>query len=181
MSSSLLLVWLGLALLGGGAVFLLAGRIGVRRRPTLVASLLTAIAVLALLFVLRTSLKPRHVELHITRPEGGAIVEGYKLRVEGTAKPAEALVTLAVRSEKDQTWWVQDLVRPDPVSGRWSIESYLGTPNEGRGEHYYLVALASADGPFTSFLLGRRLSTGMKLRTIPPWNQSEPIVVWRRH
>ncbi|HEX5715229.1 MAG TPA: hypothetical protein VF179_03655 [Thermoanaerobaculia bacterium] len=158
----------------------MAGWIGVGRRPTLVASLLATIAVLALLFFLRTSLRPRAVELHITRPEGGAIVEGFKLRVEGTANPTEALVTLAVRSEKDKTWWVQDLVRPDPVSGRWAIKSHLGTPTEGKGENYYLVVLASADMPLTNFLLGRRLRTGMRLQSIPPWNQSKPLVVWRQ-
>lgn len=181
MSFTLLLIWAGLAFLGGGAVFLLAERIGMRRRPTWAAGLLAAAAVLILLSILlRTSSEPRPVHLQILRPPNGLTIEGHKLRIEGTANPAGALVTVVIRAETAEGWWVQDLVRPDPVSGRWSIEGFLGTPAEGGGENYSLVALASAEDPFTRFLLGRRLRAGMVVRTIPLWNQSEPVVVRRR-
>ncbi len=174
------LAWLGLALLSGGLVIALSGSIGLRRRPSWVAGLLAFAAILSASLVLHTGFRPRPVEVRITRPSNGAKAAGYKLRVEGTARPSRVLVTLVVRSESDDRWWVQDVVQPDPATGRWAIESYLGTPEQGGGENFYIVALASADGPLTNFLLSRRLRPGMVVRAMPRWNQAEPLVVRRR-
>jgi hypothetical protein len=173
------IAWLVLALAAGALTFALARRLGLGPRLGLALALLGASAGFAALYLYSTEAQPRKVDLAIRQPKNGARVEGNRLRVEGVARPASSLVTLVVRSESDERWWVQDVVRPDPQSGLWLIDAYLGTPTEGVRQSFTIVALASDDGVLLNVLAGRRLSRGMTLATVPLWNRSSPCVVWR--
>lgn len=173
------MVWFALALAAGGLTFALARRLGLRRWPGAALALLGAGAGFASLYLFSTEAQPRKAVVTIRQPPNGTRVAGYRLRVEGVARPADSLVTLVVRSETDEHWWVQDVVRPDPQSGLWSIDAYLGTPTQGVRQSFTILALASADGTLFNLLTGRRLSRGMTWWTVPLWNRSPPQVVWR--
>lgn len=173
------IAWFALALAAGALTFALARHLGLGRWLALALALLGASAGFASLYLFSTEAQPQKVDLTIQRPRNGARVEGYRLRVEGVARPASSLVTLLVRSESDERWWVQDVVRPDPQSGLWQIDAYLGTPKEGVRQSFTILALASNDGVLFNVLAGRRLLRGMTLETVPLWNRSPPCVVWR--
>jgi len=173
------IAWCMLALAAGGLTFALSRRLSLHRRLVLALALLVAGAVFASLYLFGIEARPRRVEVAIRQPTNGTRVEGHRLRVEGVVRPASSLVTLVMRSESDEHWWVQDVVRPDPQSGLWFIDAYVGTPKVGARQSFTIIALASDDGALFNLLAGRRLSRGMTLGTVPLWNRSSPHVIWR--
>lgn len=174
--------WLVAALGVGG----IAGTLSVRlRRParwTVAVVLLAVAATIAGLTLYRDAAGQRRVQVSIDVPASGHTVEGYRLRIAGTVHPADAEVAVLVRSEIDDHWWVQPVVRADRTGdgpGRWSVNGYVGTARDGRGENFQLVALASADGRLFNLFTGRYLRRGYRLGTIPPWPMSDPVVIHR--
>jgi hypothetical protein len=173
------IVWFGVALAAGGSTFLVVRRLRMRPSMSLLAAVLAAGACLALLSLFSAEAPARKASVTIEHPPNGTRVEGYRLRVEGAVHPASSLVTLLVRSESDDRWWVQDVVHPDPQSGRWLIDAYVGTSTEGVRQSFTLLALASDDGVAFNLLTARHLQRGMSLRIVPQWNRSPLHVVWR--
>jgi hypothetical protein len=166
------------ALAFGVSILVPIWRLGMRRWG-LVLALLGAGASLALLSLFSTEAHARIATVSIQQPPNGARIDSFHLRVEGIVAPASSVVTLLVRSESDDRWWVQDVVRADPKSGKWLIDAYVGTPTEGVHQSFTLIALASDDDVLFNLLAGRHLRRGMVLGTVPPWNRSALRVVWR--
>lgn len=171
--------WLLTALVAGGLVFAVARRFTLRPWRRFVWSFLGASVAFAVVSLVSMEARPSEVTVTILQPPNGARVEGSRLRVSGVVQPPGALVTLVVRSETDDRWWVQDVVRADARSGEWSIEAFVGTPTEGRGKRFTILALASADSALFHVFTGRLMARGMSPHSVPLWNRSPLHVVWR--
>ena len=108
--------------------------------------------------------------------------EGHHVQITGTVSPADARVTVAIRSEKDPMWWIHSIVRaksPGSDTGKWSVTGYLGTPESGINENFHIIAIASADNWLLEILTGRSLKANRPTIHLPSWTPSIPVVVRR--
>lgn len=134
------------------------------------------------LYIYQKSLRPYNITLKITAPNSLDIIKGDRVSITGTVSPSEALVTVVIRSEKAIGWWVQSIVHPKNdkgLIGHWSIKGYLGTKHEGINQNFYIIAIASADSLLFNLLTGRFVVANKFVKNIPPWTQSDPVLVRR--
>jgi hypothetical protein len=118
-------------------------------------------------------------KVSVTSPSSGSVIQGYKIDVIGKVDPPSARVTVIVRSETDSRWWVQEIVKPSGLSGVWTLTAHIGKQNEGKGETYEIVALASNDSTLYNLFTKRFLYEGLTLNQTPRWCQSELILIRR--
>lgn len=174
--------WLVIAVAAAAVTAGICRSIHLRRAPAFAVALFAGVTALAALAALRASVQPRPAAVSIVSPRAGQLVKGPRLRVAGIVRPQDAVVAVLVRSESDRHWWVQPLVRAVPAGGgvgRWAVNAYVGTEREGRRENFQLLAVASADARAVNLLAGRQLRRGDRLRMVPLWPASEPVVVRR--
>lgn len=154
-----------------------------KRFHAIIIATLAAVSVFGTLSIYRDYAKPTPVNVVITSPSTGARLEGYRVQVTGTVFPPDALVTVVIRSETDLKWWVQTIVKPEPIDdnkiGKWTINGYIGTDKAGINKNFYIIALASADNVLFNLLTGRTIAARTSLKNIPLWSQSEPVVIRR--
>lgn len=122
---------------------------------------------------------PEPCTIMITSPPARTEIRSHRLDVSGVVEPHTARVTLAVRSESDKQWWIQEVVSPDSVSGRWSIKPFIGEPAVGKGKIFELLALSSDDTFLFNVLTARYLYRGLTMRELPRWNRSQPLTIRR--
>lgn len=176
------ILWLSLAFVLGFAVLIIARTCHLRWTPSFLLASLVAASLIAGLYIARSNFSPKSVKVTIESPKTNTKLKRHKIQISGTVFPANARVAVAIRSEKDPRWWIQSVIRPDRQDGdmgKWSINGYLGTPNAGKNENFYIVALASADNPFLAALTGHEIRKKGSVTRLPIWIQS-PIVVIRR-
>jgi len=177
------LSWFAIALVVGYLVSGLGMAIRLKKWPAFVLGLLGIGTAFTALAAFRASAHPATASVSITSPSSGTAINGYHLTVVGTANPPDCRITLVIRSETDFRWWVQSVIRPQHVQGQlgvWSISALIGTPNEGQFRNFHIIALASADSFWFNLLTGGRyLTPGQAPPSVPLWNQSSPVVIWR--
>jgi hypothetical protein len=175
------LTWLGIVSVVAALTILYSRRINLRWLPSLVLVTVVASGTLAGLYLIRSYVRPTPATVTVSGPMLTELT-GTHLRLRGTVTPAQSRVTVVVRSETDQRWWVQSVVSAEndgSGAGRWAIDAVIGSAQEGNDENFQIVALASADSFAFNLITGRFLFKGNTLRNMPQWQQSEPIVVRR--
>lgn len=133
----------------------------------------------AFLWLFAVISQPQLCKVSVTSPSNGLEIQGYEIDVVGKVTPPSAQVTVIVRSETDIRWWVQEVIKPPELSGVWTLTANIGKPNEGKGETYEIVALASNDTTLFNLFTWRFLFKGLTLHQTPRWNQSELVVIRR--
>jgi hypothetical protein len=97
---------------------------------------------------------------------------GVETMVTGKVSDPQARVYVLVRPLKTRYWWVQRMPAPPSSDGTWQTLCYFGTPTEGGGEPYEIIAIASK----------KRLSLkeGQKLEDTPEQGVSSDVVTVKR-
>jgi hypothetical protein len=164
-----------------------------RRVPTLLLALLVAAASAASLVILKITYRGTPVSVTIDAPGANSHIDGCRVKLRGRVSPGDTRLALAVRSERDDGWWIQPYVVAD--SGNWMVEALLGTDTEGIDQNFIIVALASADPLIIDVLTGRHVwprrdasnaqvlgcppNYGSKVSALPPVAKSRPTAVRR--
>jgi hypothetical protein len=176
--------WIVAASIVAALAWVLARTVRLRVVPTSALMALAAAACFAGLYMYSTYMPSKEVILVVESPTIGAQVASDVVRISGSVDPPGAAVTVMVRSETDERWWIQDpATRAEDGTGRWTIEAHLGTKTEGlgrdgRGETFNVIAIGSADSSLFNLLTGRTLTAG-PYETTPRWAQSSPLIVRR--
>jgi hypothetical protein len=125
--------------------------------------------------------QPAATTVVITHPPAFSVAHSHYLQMKGTIASKKARVTLIVRAETDTQWWVQEIIYVNDRASlsAWTVDALLGTPSQGVGENFHIIALASPNPRLLDLLGGRDLVKGQRLKKVPDWSQSEPIIVWR--
>ncbi len=119
----------------------------------------------------------------ITSPPNNSVVTGFLSSLRGTIAPLFVQITAIVRSESDNQWWVQEITSPTSASGKrrgdWTVRAYFGDEENGKGNQFEVIALASNKPVLERLLLGIYLTQGMTIDTVPQWCQSEVLLLRR--
>ncbi len=174
-----LAVWIALSSIAGVAVAVLCFSMHIRSWQVWIIGVLAVVGSWSSLWIRSVTLTPVPCHVTVTSPSTGAILQSKNVEVNGNVKPASAIVTIAVRAESDTHWWIQDVVQPDPISGKWNIAVTLGTDTAGKGQAFELIALASTESVLSNALAGRYLYKGLRITDLPVWNRSSLILVTR--
>jgi hypothetical protein len=177
-----LIIWLSLFLIIGFIALMATRAFHFRWLLSSFLSTLVAAASFAFLFLFSTGFQPSPVKVQIDSPETNDIFSNNRVRITGTVSPADARVTVAIRSEKDPMWWIHSIVRDKSTendTGKWSVIGYLGTLESGINENFHIIAIASSDDWLLEILTGRSLKANKPTNHLPPWPPSIPVVVRR--
>jgi hypothetical protein len=68
---------------------------------------------------------------------------GVEAMVTGKVSDPQSRVYVLVRPMKTRDWWVQQTPAPPSHDGSWQVRCSFGTPTEGGGEPYEIIAIAS--------------------------------------
>ncbi|MBW8877322.1 MAG: hypothetical protein JF614_20345 [Acidobacteria bacterium] len=101
---------------------------------------LTTVMLLLMMLAARGHAAALRVE--ITSPAESAVVD-VEAMVKGKVSDAKTRVYVLVRPLKTRYWWVQRLPAPPSPDGTWQTLCNFGTPSEGVGEPYEIIAIAS--------------------------------------
>jgi len=182
MSTLSWITWITLALVSS-LTWLVGSRvIRIRWIPALFLAILVMTSIFCGLYLFCTYAKPTPVKVIIALPKSGDQVTEPYVVISGTVIPNNARVTLVVRSEKAIKWWIQNMAEVktvEGVAGQWQTKVSLGTQEEGIGENFQIIAIASADNVLFNILTGRHFTVRQPCDNIPKWEQSEPIVLRR--
>jgi hypothetical protein len=118
--------------------------------------------------------------VRLATPIPGASVDGPRVTVTGTVDPPDARVGVIVNPETAvDSWWVQDKIKVDVQSGRWSGIARLGNDMAGSEVTFSVMAFASSE-PWILQVLGHRsFHAGQILKAPPPAAQSDVVLVYR--
>lgn len=174
-----LVVWAATILLAFVLSYTVGRALSIRSGAVLITSFAAAVIIGAFLWLFSVISQPQPCKVSVTSPSSGTEIQGYQIDVSGKVDPPSAQVTVIVRSEKDIRWWVQDITKPQELSGSWSLTAHIGKANEGQDETYELVALASNDSALFNLFTGRLLYKGLTLHQTPRWSQSELVLIRR--
>ncbi|MHB9073162.1 MAG: hypothetical protein ACYC6G_06535 [Desulfobaccales bacterium] len=100
--------------------------------------------VLFIIFIITTSASyGQSLTLTVAAPEQNAEV-GPRAMVKGKISDPSLQVFILIRSMATNDFWIQ----PVPIvasNGAWASYCYFGEPNEGRGDPYEIIAIASSN------------------------------------
>ena len=174
-----LVVWSVTILLTFVVSYFIGRALSIRSASVLVMSIAAAVVTGSFLWLFAVISQPQACKVLVTSPSSGTEIRGYQIDVSGKVEPPTAQVTLIIRSETDKRWWVQDIIKPQKLSGSWSLTAQVGEENVGVNETYELIALASNDSALFNLFTGRFLYKGLTLHQTPGWNLSELILIRR--
>jgi hypothetical protein len=97
---------------------------------------------------------------------------GVETMVTGTVSDPQTHVYVLVRPLRTKFWWVQRPPSPPARDGNWQTLGYFGTPTEGNGEPYEIIAIAA----------NKRLDLkeGQKLEDVPDLGVRSDVITVKR-
>jgi len=112
------------------------------------------------------------VQIQIESPQQNAEVTLTEI-VKGKVSDPKMPIYVLVHPMSTNLWWVQNLPAPPNQDGSWQTLCYFGTENEGIGEYFEVVAIATGR-------TSRRLRAGQTLEELPKDVTRSDIVTVRR-
>lgn len=100
------------------------------------------------------------------------------ITIEGTVSPPDARVHVLVHPNQDLYWWVQQEATKG-IQGAWRAEVSLGIPENGKGTHFQVVAVASTNSIIFDVICNLGLAEGDQLERPPALPSTDMITIWR--
>ena len=124
------------------------------------------------------------VEVRITSPSSGTIINESKIAITGTVSPPHARVLVLVHPVDSNRWWVQlaprlSLQESNQAESQWETTIYLGDETQGVGEEFEVIALGSQAPLLFDILTGRYHQSGDEVYALPPLSRSNVVSLCR--
>ena len=113
---------------------------------------------------------------------------GVWATISGHVSPGDARIYLLVHPTDDQYWWLSAPEIQGGTQGVWTTTINLGNDEQGAGELFQVMALASTNPKPIDVVRNVWLSNvaqstddGVEVLRPPPLPRSEIVTIWRKH